>query len=608
MGNLIIQVETKKVVISVPTPVRVGTIFGLAGGDLAGAYPNPTVAALTETGGPTQLVITGIPDLTLLRRNGATIEGVAMASGAPPDVAVASAVGVSINPARADHTHGHGDQLGGTLHALALPSGASGFLSGTDKALLDSITGPFGDVLGPAVATANAVARFQGTSGKIVQNSLVIVDNVGNLTLPGTVDGRDVSADGVALDAHLIDLGNPHAVTSAQAGAIALAEKGAANGVATLDAGSKIPAAQLPAIAITDTFVVASEAAMLLLAAETGDVAIRTDLPDTFILAGADPTILADWQILLHPADVVTSVNGNTGVVILAAVDVGAIPAAEKGAANGVATLDGSGLLTAAQFTAAVHGNLAGGTLHSIATGAVAGFLSATDKTKLDGVAAGATNTPLTATAPVNVTKAAAVVGVSGEAARQDHKHDVTTAVVVNVGTVNAEGASAALARADHVHAHGNQAGGALHADVIAAGAAGFMTGADKTKLDSVVVLPAPQTAVAGGTTTTPSPTDVALAGMSITPGAGDYLVSFGTTVSNSINNDIIVSIYLNAVQVANSEREQLSLGAGDGSTLTLAEVPITGVLAGQAVEIRWRTTGGTSTARARNLTLVQVA
>ena len=95
---------------------------------------------------------------------------------------------------------------------------------------------------------------------------------------------------------------------------------------------------------------------------------------------------------------------------------------------------------------------------------------------------------------------------------------------------------------------------------------------------------------------------------MSITPGAGDYLLSFGTTVSNSINNDIIVSIYVNAVQVANSEREQLSLGAGDGSTLTLAEVPITGVLAGQAVEIRWRTTGGTSTARARNLTLVQVA
>ena len=33
---------------------------------------------------------------------------------------------------------------------------------------------------------------------------------------------------------------------------------------------------------------------------------------------------------------------------------------------------------------------------------------------------------------------------------------------------------------------HGNRSGGALHAVVIAAGAAGFMTGSDKTKLDSV--------------------------------------------------------------------------------------------------------------------------
>lgn len=34
--------------------------------------------------------------------------------------------------------------------------------------------------------------------------------------------------------------------------------------------------------------------------------------------------------------------------------------------------------------------------------------------------------------------------------------------------------------------AHGNRGGGALHANVVAAGAAGFMTGADKTKLDGI--------------------------------------------------------------------------------------------------------------------------
>lgn len=56
---------------------------------------------------------------------------------------------------------------------------------------------------------------------------------------------------------------------------------------------------------------------------------------------------------------------------------------------------------------------------------------------------------------------------------------------VTAVGT-QAVGVSTNYAREDHVHGHGNQAGGALHADVVAAGASGFMTGADKTKLDAI--------------------------------------------------------------------------------------------------------------------------
>lgn len=35
---------------------------------------------------------------------------------------------------------------------------------------------------------------------------------------------------------------------------------------------------------------------------------------------------------------------------------------------------------------------------------------------------------------------------------------------------------------------HGNRGGGALHANAVAAGAAGFMTGADKTKIDAAVI------------------------------------------------------------------------------------------------------------------------
>lgn len=99
--------------------------------------------------------------------------------------------------------------------------------------------------------------------------------------------------------------------------AINIAEKGAANGVAPLGADTKIPSIYLPSIAITETFVVGSQAAMLALTAQVGDVAVRTDLSKTFILAAEPATILANWQELLTPGAPVQSVNGQTGNVNL---------------------------------------------------------------------------------------------------------------------------------------------------------------------------------------------------------------------------------------------------------------------------------------------------
>lgn len=61
---------------------------------------------------------------------------------------------------------------------------------------------------------------------------------------------------------------------------------------------------------------------------------------------------------------------------------------------------------------------------------------------------------PFTATPPVNVTKAAAAVGTATEIARQDHKHDVTTAApaATGVATTSGEGSATSLARSDHSH------------------------------------------------------------------------------------------------------------------------------------------------------------
>lgn len=92
-------------------------------------------------------------------------------------------------------------------------------------------------------------------------------------------------------------------------------EKGLAGGVAGLDDDGKVPQAQLPSIAITDIYVVASEVAMLALDAQIGDVAIRTDESKSYILADTDPTVLANWKELLTPPDTVQSVFGRTGTV-----------------------------------------------------------------------------------------------------------------------------------------------------------------------------------------------------------------------------------------------------------------------------------------------------
>lgn len=80
----------------------------------------------------------------------------------------------------------------------------------------------------------------------------------------------------------------------------------------------KIPNNQIPSIAITDTFVVSSQSAMLALSsAQIGDVAIRTDINKTFILSTSSPSTLSDWKELLSPLDAVSSVDGRTGTVTL---------------------------------------------------------------------------------------------------------------------------------------------------------------------------------------------------------------------------------------------------------------------------------------------------
>ncbi len=73
---------------------------------------------------------------------------------------------------------------------------------------------------------------------------------------------------------------------------------------ALLDSNGKILTTLLPALAISQPFIVNSEVEMLALVAQTGDVAIRTDIQRTFILGQEPSSVLANWIELLTSSGV----------------------------------------------------------------------------------------------------------------------------------------------------------------------------------------------------------------------------------------------------------------------------------------------------------------
>src|SRR3989344_1573515 len=114
--------------------------------------------------------------------------------------------------------------------------------------------------------------------------------------------------------------------------------------------------------------------------------------------------------------------------------------------------------------------------------------------------------------------------------------------------------------------------------------------------------------ASATAATTTTSTTDVVMTGMTLTPGAGDYLVVFSTSVKTAAAATVFVSIYVNGAPQAHTERRHFQEGSIAGFEEPLMTYAHVSVLAGQVVDIRWRTSASTATALARTLNLFPVA
>jgi hypothetical protein len=75
-----------------------------------------------------------------------------------------------------------GTGTGFTKSTLTAGSGVS--IANASGSITISATGSGGDVVGPASATDNAVVRFDGTTGKLIQNSTVTLSDTGVLTVP----------------------------------------------------------------------------------------------------------------------------------------------------------------------------------------------------------------------------------------------------------------------------------------------------------------------------------------------------------------------------------------------------------------------------------------
>lgn len=120
------------------------------------------------------------------------------------------------------------DKVGAVLNFRTV-SGTGGIVvtENGDVVEISGATLGTGDVIGPGAATDEAIARFDGVTGKLIQNSLVKINDAGLMTLPGgqgiiTTSGTiSVLANGTLVlgggGANAFNINNPSTITSRNA-------------------------------------------------------------------------------------------------------------------------------------------------------------------------------------------------------------------------------------------------------------------------------------------------------------------------------------------------------------------------------------------------------
>jgi hypothetical protein len=167
----------------------------------------------------------------------------------------------------------------------------------------------------------------------------------------------------------------------------------------------------------------------------------------------------------------------------------------------------------------AQHGVRSGNLLHAVATTSVAGFQSAADKTRQDALWAR------------TITAGAGLTGGGDLSANR------TLSVVANADgsiVVNADDIQVGVISDAQ---HGSRGNGSLHTVAVAGGAAGFMSGSDKAKLDGLVQLDQVQTKLLQTSDATPT-TLLSFTPTNQTSEVVDLLVVGGRVSGGGTNGD----------------------------------------------------------------------
>jgi hypothetical protein len=199
--------------------------------------------------------------------------------------------------------------------------------------------------------------------------------------------------------------------------------------------------------------------------------------------------------------------------------------------------------------------------------------------------------------------------GVANSLARSDHIHNIPADVPVtlNPDQANAEGVAASFARSDHVH----NVPADVAADIEAGGTSAEGVSTSFARADHIhrILDPSAEVSATGNISTT-STTPITATSMTITPGAGTYVVWFSAYgLHNNNNAELSIGIAVTGTDVANSERRAGGTNQSDDSFFSLstqAKVTITG---GDTIQGRfWKPVGGGSVElEERTLTIIKV-